>query len=344
MNAAPTALLLLAALAQNPARPGGPRAPQGAPPQPKTTAQEEKDASADAPSVATDDSEEPEGVYELPLDRIPLSELSGEARAEAERILHERLEEEYFLTCDGNGNGWISFREGRAQLRMDRIDFFRFDANADGRITREEFGARYKNALATTGSFRPPTSASRLFESDEDSPLLYDFNSTGALEEGELKAFLADKSIDVPLGPLMEMLDKNRSKALEPAEFQGIIATLTPLLPAGGPKILPLTTAPPGFGTGPAMTAPTSVFDLFGARTPRKDTLGNAPLPDYIAGPISHFRRLDYDNDGFIEEQDLAELLRPAHVDVRATAVLAALDTDGDGRLSEAELDRALGD
>jgi Ca2+-binding EF-hand superfamily protein len=300
-------------------------------------------AAAQAPAVPQDGvGGQSQGTLEMPLDRIPIEELSGEARVEALKLLHARLEQEYFLTADRNGNGWISFREGAAQLRMDRTDFFRFDGDADGRITRAEFGARYRSSVATVGSFRPPTSQKKLFETAAGSPLLYDFNDTGALEAGELDAFLADKGIAVPVQPLLEFLDKDRSRALEPAEFQAIIATLTPLLPKDRPTTVPLTTAPPDLGT--AAARPSTVFELFGARTPRPELLGGVPMPDAIAGPILHFQRLDYDRDGFLDQGDLAALLRPAYTEVRGSAVLAALDRDGDGRLSEAEFRACLGD
>jgi Ca2+-binding EF-hand superfamily protein len=298
----------------------------------------------EAPKAADDDAEQ--APLELPLEKVPIEELFGEERAEAEALLHARLEEEYFLATDGNGNGWISFREGVANLRMDRPEYFRFDTNADGRIAREEFAVRYRHAVESVGSFRPPTSRKQLFETPEDSPLTYDFNGTGALEVGEVRAFLADKGITVPIEPLLEMLDRNASGALEASEFLDIIATLTPLLPVVEGPTLPEIPSGTGLPFGPAgapAVPPRTADELFGVRVPRPQTLGNTPMPDHIVGPVSHFRRLDYDGDGSIEESDLLDLLRPAHSSVRASAVLAALDRDGDGRLSKAELAACLG-
>jgi Ca2+-binding EF-hand superfamily protein len=68
-----------------------------------------------------------------------------------------------------------------------------------------------------------------------------------------------------------------------------------------------------------------------------------SPLPPRIPGPVTHFRRLDVRDDGTIDVDDLRELLAPARLDVRSSTVLAALDRDGDGRLSEVEFDAALG-
>ena len=47
--------------------------------------------------------------------------------------------------------------------------------------------------------------------------------------------------------------------------------------------------------------------------------------------------------DGFIQVGDLRRLLAPAHVDVRPSAVLSAIDRDGDGRVDEAEFVGSLG-
>jgi Ca2+-binding EF-hand superfamily protein len=213
-------------------------------------------------------------------------------------------------------------------------DFYLIDTDRDGRISRSEFEARSPGPVAAVGSFRPPTTPNRsLFPTPEGTPLAYDFNGTQALEEGELRAFLADKGIQVPPNALFSLLDQNGSRALELAEFGDIIATLTPLVPPGEP------TAPPT----PAPAKPRTVLELFGKSEPREVEFGTTPLPERIAGPVPHFRRLDFDNDGWIDESDLLELLRPAHVDVRPAAVLAALDRDGDGRLSQPELAAAVG-
>ena len=63
-----------------------------------------------------------------------------------------------------------------------------------------------------------------------------------------------------------------------------------------------------------------------------------------LPGPTPHFRRLDPGNDGFVDVNDLRDLLAPARISVRASAVVSALDQDGDGLLSEAEFLGALSD
>ncbi len=88
----------------------------------------------------------------------------------------------------------------------------------------------------------------------------------------------------------------------------------------------------------PAPATPAvSVIELFGGATPREQTFQSSPEPAQIVGPVPSFRRVDLDNDGGITRDDLIELSRGAGIDVRANAVLAALDRDGDGAISEAE-------
>lgn len=268
------------------------------------------------------------------IDDMPIDALTGAEREQALAALHARLEVEYFLASDLDGNGWISFREASKALRIDRREFFVFDADRDGRIMREEFEARYRSTVKAVGSFRPPTSPDKeLFTETEGTPLAYDFNGTGSLEEGELGAFLVAKNIEVPADALLSLLDKDESHALEPVEFADIVATLTPLMPA---------LAEPADGTEPEPEKPRTIDELFGVSVKREVGFGTTPLPDRIEGPVSHFRRLDFDNDGWLEEEDLLSLLRPTRVEVRAAAVLAALDRDGDGRLSPAEFAAAM--
>ncbi|MEM7309356.1 MAG: EF-hand domain-containing protein [Planctomycetota bacterium] len=280
----------------------------------------------------------------LEIGDIPLEELTGPERDEAEALLHVRLEEQYFLTCDANGNGWISYRESSARMQTDRDEYFLFDADEDGRIGRDEFGARYRYTVESVGSFRPPITPKSLFPTPEGSPLVYDFNASGALEERELSAFLLDKGIRMPVNVLFDHLDANESDALELDEFGAVVATLAPLVPDD----LPLPGADllsGGTSTTPdlSLTAPpATVLELFGTSVPREVKYGATPGPDRVPGPIRHFDRLDYDRSGFLEEEDLLDLLRPANVDVRVGAVVAALDSNGDGKLSRLEFEEAL--
>jgi Ca2+-binding EF-hand superfamily protein len=49
------------------------------------------------------------------------------------------------------------------------------------------------------------------------------------------------------------------------------------------------------------------------------------------------FTRLDADGNGAVDAADLKELMSPARSSVRGGAVIAALDTNGDGKLDPGE-------
>ena len=72
--------------------------------------------------------------------------------------------------------------------------------------------------------------------------------------------------------------------------------------------------------------------DLFGTPIDLGET--NAPR---IIGPVSPFRRLDVDNDGFVTIDDLQRLEGRSFSLLSLEGVLSTLDLDADGRLSEAE-------
>lgn len=83
---------------------------------------------------------------------------------------------------------------------------------------------------------------------------------------------------------------------------------------------------------------PMTVIELFGAAEPRPNQEEIVPRPPLIRGPVPVFRRLDLDGNGAISEEDLKELLRPLQVTVRPRAVIASIDTNGDGVVDEGEL------
>ncbi len=80
-----------------------------------------------------------------------------------------------------------------------------------------------------------------------------------------------------------------------------------------------------------------TILELFGRRTVRILAETASPEPDFIRGPVTAFRRVNYDNLGGISREDLAVLLLGSGLGERPNSLIASLDTDGDDEISEAE-------
>ena len=106
--------------------------------------------------------------------------------------------------------------------------------------------------------------------------------------------------------------------------------------PALGPYVPEPDPAEPSIE--PGVPAPTTVSELFGRAIARHVEGETLPRPPLIVGPVPVFRRLDLDADGVISEGDLAELRRPLQVPVRIKAVIASVDSNGDGVIGHDEL------
>lgn len=96
-------------------------------------------------------------------------------------------------------------------------------------------------------------------------------------------------------------------------------------------------------GLEPGLPGPRSLSELFGQALPRHVEGETLPRPPLIVGPVPVFRRLDLDADGRISEGDLLELRRPLQVPVRIKAMIASIDTDGDGAISHEEFLLSMG-
>ncbi|MDG2144172.1 MAG: hypothetical protein P8N31_11495 [Planctomycetota bacterium] len=253
----------------------------------------------------------------------------------------DQQEKEYFTTCDYDANGWISYREAEASLHLNRDGFAQYDANDDGQVTREEFHDRYTQLIQRVGIFRIPTpigqtepapavpvepGAAPAFPATSQAFVnTYDANVDGRLDVSEVGP--AATSLGFPnVDPVavLKLLDKDGSSFVEPAEIAAIIQGLN--------------------ASGATITAPkaASIDELFGKSLERPYFVGATPRPPLIQGPVIPFRRLDVNNNGFIEVADLEKLSVSAHTVIRPSAVLAGLDRDGDGKLSPEELKAAF--
>jgi len=280
----------------------------------------------------------------------------SEAEAAAER---DRYEAECFTTCDYNGDGWIAYREGQCSLLMTRASFAQYDNDSDGRITRDEFGQRYRELLDRTGAFRRPTPEGVTITqpTQPDAPLgspenpvdlaaliagaaaatpatpetfvgKYDVNIDGRLSADELVT--ASKALGfegMPAASIMTTLDLDKSGFVEPPELKSALNALGLLTAAGAAPPLPKAK---------------SIEELFGESKSRESYAGSTPRPPYIKGPVRPFRRLDVNDDGFVQLEDLEMLAISAHPRIRPAAVIASLDLNADGQLSKEELAAAL--
>jgi len=241
----------------------------------------------------------------------------------------------YFLICDRDGNGWISYREARDSLGLDRDDFATFDTDRDGRVTLQEFRARYA-AIADKVGLLPRPRAARaqvidLPRAPQQILTAYDTGGDGAVDEGELETLLYDYGRgEIAADLALTKLDQNGDSCLRDGELELLSRLLATLHVAGS--------------AGTTREAPpTTVSELFGQAVERPGGLDRAPQPPMIVGPVPVFRRLDFDDDGGIEIGDLRELLSPLQLDVSLAAIHATLDRDEDGRLDVDEIEIALG-
>jgi hypothetical protein len=83
------------------------------------------------------------------------AELQRQAQAEQERKQVE-IAATYFKVADYDGNNWISFREARTGLEIDRPRFLVYDADQDGQITLDEYTLVSIETYRRYGVFKAP--------------------------------------------------------------------------------------------------------------------------------------------------------------------------------------------
>ena len=244
------------------------------------------------------------------------------------------LEEPFFKVCDYDGNDWISLREARSSLGIERAEYSVYDTDVDGRVRPGEFGERFRDLIDRTGGFRPPVpdgdGPPPRPRSSEQLRSAYDQNLDAGLGLDELRVLLKDyRREELAVDVVLEKLDWNRSRAVDGDE----LIQLSRLISASNlmSRMEVVQTEEAG-----------SIRELFGAPTERQEALDSTARPPQLVGPITHFMRLDADGDGLIEPEDLRALQSPLQIKARAGAVLAALDADEDGALSQEELLAAL--
>lgn len=238
---------------------------------------------------------------------------------------------DFFRTADYDGSGWVSFDEARKSLILDRDGYQALDRDGDFRVNQEEFELFYQETIERAGGFRPPVPNAEAEVAPPRSAAqlrnTFDKNLDGRLGLAELEALVLEYGLPQEAPILLAKTDLDGSGVLDGQELE-VLSNVIGAFQA----------APSGLFEE---NAPKSIEELFGERVPRETTFG-LPEPPYVRGPVRPFHRLDADGDDRISESDLSELQFPLTLPVRASSVLAALDTDGDGGLDREEFRAAL--
>jgi Ca2+-binding EF-hand superfamily protein len=235
-----------------------------------------------------------------------------------------------FETCDYDGSGWISFRELQSSLDADREEFGLYDRDRDGRIGPREFMSRYDEIVGRTGAFRlPRAEVAEHFVAPRSSEQLlaaFDRDADGALDAEETAAVLADYGrSDVDPSVVLASVDSDGDARLKGPELFGFS------------RLMSMSIGAAPMDADGKKKQPGSVEALFGAIEPRSSPAANRSDAPWIPGPVPHFRRLDLDRDGFVTIAELVDLQAGSATSASIGAVLAALDLDEDGRISERE-------
>ncbi|MDZ4773173.1 MAG: EF-hand domain-containing protein [Planctomycetota bacterium] len=311
------AALATLAIAQRPGRPAPTPPPPAAPTQPPPnpvgpSAPPEQPNPAPAGRSPKRPEERPAPRASSPRSVLPGDEVPAD------------LPGPYFRTCDYDGNGWISFSEAKASMNVDRKAFAVYDTDSDGRISLEEYTGRYLTIVTRGGAFAPPIDkvVSRRIPKRTADELLaaFDTDNDGVLDVRDVQRALAEYGAQgVDAAKVLDSIDDDKSGRVEAPEAQALLDVLVP------PS---LSIARKKIG---------SIEALFDTVETRKVDIDTTPQPARLRGPVSTFRRLDFDRSGDIGLDDLDQLQRPLLIPIRASAVIATLDIDGDGVLSPAE-------
>lgn len=251
----------------------------------------------------------------------------GEKKPEAPQA-EEDVAKQYFTTADYDANGWITISEAKASLALDRRTFALFDEDGDGRIGLAEFRARYEKIVQSGGAFAAPVpkSGARVPATKSPAELALRFDKDGdeALDRSELRAFLEELHSRLDADVILSNFDRDGSRRLSKGELADLGAFLDP-----------------NRRSHPQPRA-ASIEELFGKPIPREERKGAPLMAPWILGPVPVFRRLDLDGSGEITAGDLLALQRPIQLPVRLAAVLATLDTNGDGGIDPAEFEASM--
>lgn len=283
---------------------------------------------AETPPADSPPAEQPpaEGTEDAPVVPPPeAEELPAEAPASEATWMAAWNEEltrraaNDFQLCDLDGNGWIAFREAAQALELGREEFRRHDLDRDGRLDAAEFEARFRLLMERVGRVGPPriglpdAFAASAGEEDEAevagvelTPLdvLRRFDADGSRGLGLTEVARVFDELEVGLDPrlLVQQMDANTSAQLEIDELAPVTA-------------------------------------LVSRRLAERRVGSAAPGPRWAPRPLprTSFERLDVDGDGSCSAEELRELVAPARLEVRAVAVVAALDRDGNGAIEASE-------